>query len=219
MNYAVSTVTRPTGQTDVQIARGRPVGWRLIFTCLRPLAVVFDFLRRFGEGIEGAACASRFASCGVNVAFDPRGTYSFGTIHLGDSVNLGARPTLVATRSEIRIGNHVMFGPEVVIRGGNHRMDLVGRYLDDVKDSDKRAEDDAGVTIEDDVWVGQRAIILGGVTVGRGAVIAAGAVVTNSVPPYAIVGGNPARVIRMRFEPEQIHEHEQLLGLRPGAVQ
>lgn len=81
-----------------------------------------------------------------------------------------------------------------------------------VRDDEKRIEDDPGVVIEDDVWVGTRAIILAGVTIGRGAVVAAGAVVTKSVPPYAIVGGNPARILRMRWSEADIIEHERLTG-------
>ena len=54
------------------------------------------------------------------------------------------------------------------------------------------------VTIDDDVWIGDRVLILAGVHVGKGAIIGAGAVVTKDVPPYAIVGGNPAHIIRMR---------------------
>ena len=55
-----------------------------------------------------------------------------------------------------------------------------------------------------DVWVGQNAAILSGVTIGNGAVVAGFSVVTKDVPPYAIVGGNPARIIRYRFTPDQI---------------
>ncbi len=68
----------------------------------------------------------------------------------------------------------------------------------------------ARVTIGNDVWIGTHALIMGGVTVGNGAVIGAGAVVTNHVPPYAIVGGVPARIIRYRFTPEQIADLEDL---------
>jgi acetyltransferase-like isoleucine patch superfamily enzyme len=65
--------------------------------------------------------------------------------------------------------------------------------------------------------------VLSGVTISRGAIVAAGAVVTHSVPPYAIVGGNPARVIGARFDPQQIKRHEALLygrgfSLQPVAI-
>jgi carbonic anhydrase/acetyltransferase-like protein (isoleucine patch superfamily) len=59
-------------------------------------------------------------------------------------------------------------------------------------------------TIGNDVWIGSRAILIDGVTIGDGAIVGAGAVVTKDVPPYAIVGGIPARIIKYRFEPEEI---------------
>lgn len=62
------------------------------------------------------------------------------------------------------------------------------------------------IVVEDDVWIGQNAIILSGVHIGRGAIVAAGAVVTKDVPDYAIVGGNPAKVIKYRFSDEIINE-------------
>jgi acetyltransferase-like isoleucine patch superfamily enzyme len=153
----------------------------------------------------------RFARFGHHFSFDPYGVYSYENISIGNHVNLGYRPILLASRSKICIGNYVMFGPEVTIRGGNHRIDIMGRYMVDIKDTEKRPEDDLGVVIEDDVWVGTRAVILSGVIVGRGAVVAAGSIVTKSVPPYAIVGGNPAKVIRMRWSGHEIQQHEEIL--------
>jgi acetyltransferase-like isoleucine patch superfamily enzyme len=152
-----------------------------------------------------------FAAYGRNFRFDPAGTYSFATIHVGNDVSLGMRPTLNATRSTIRIGNRVMFGPEVVIRGGNHTTTLVGRFMSDITELEKCPEDDRDVVIEDDVWVGTRAIILHGVRIGRGSIVGAGAVVTRNVPPYSIVGGVPARVIRFRWDVETILRHEAML--------
>lgn len=149
-----------------------------------------------------------FARTGTNFHFDPDGTYTHGSIFVGDNVNLGMRPVLVASRSRILIGNNVMLGPQVTIRGGNHRTDVVGVPMIDVSDAMKRPQDDAGVQIADDVWIGTRAVVLAGVTVGRGAVIAAGAVVVKDVPPYTIVGGNPARVLRPRFTLDEAKEHE-----------
>lgn len=65
--------------------------------------------------------------------------------------------------------------------------------------------------IENDVWCGANVTILKGVTIGRGSVVAAGAVVTKSFPPYNIIGGVPAKLLKMRFTPEQIAEHERLI--------
>lgn len=62
------------------------------------------------------------------------------------------------------------------------------------------------IVVEDDVWLGENVIVLSGVTIGQGAIVAAGAVVTKDVPPYAIVGGVPAKVIKYRFEQELIKE-------------
>ena len=64
------------------------------------------------------------------------------------------------------------------------------------------------IYIGNDVWVGTRVLIMGGVTIGNGAVVAAGAVVTKDVPPYAIVGGVPARVIKYRFPEDVIQKLE-----------
>ncbi len=150
-----------------------------------------------------------FGSHGSGLWFDPAGYYSFENIHVGDDVSLGIRPILMAALSEIRIGSHVMFGPEVVVVGGGHNMTVIGRRMKQVHE--KTGTEDLGVVIEDDVWVGSRAMILRGVRVGRGAVIAAASIVTKSVPPYAIVAGNPARVVRFRWDVETILRHEAML--------
>ncbi|MFG2057314.1 acyltransferase [Micromonospora sp. NPDC048930] len=190
----------------MRVRRGRPG------PVLRRLASAADLGwtagRRIRRAVRGWALAGRFAARGDNVVFDPDGVYSFETIELGSNVDLGYRPMLIAARGRIRIGDNVMFGPEVTIRGGNHRTDLVGRPMIAVGKQPGDQRYDRGVTIGDDVWIGTRAIVLHGVTIGRGAVVGAGAVVTRSVPPYAIVAGNPARIIRLRWPVATIREHE-----------
>ena len=76
---------------------------------------------------------------------------------------------------------------------------------------EKCPSDERGIIIEDDVWVGSRAIILNGVTVGRGSIIAAGSVVTKSVPSYSVVAGCPARMIKFRWDIKTILQHEGAL--------
>lgn len=150
-----------------------------------------------------------FSNYGSGFSFDPDGLYSYETISVGTDVNLGWRPILMAAKSQIKIGSKVMFGPEVIVIGGGHNTSEIGRFMYDVKV--KRPGDDLGVVIEDDVWIGARAVILRGVTIGRGAIIGAGSVVTQSIPPYAVATGIPARVIKFRWNLETIIRHEEML--------
>jgi acetyltransferase-like isoleucine patch superfamily enzyme len=138
---------------------------------------VVNAASRARRAVKGAALVSGFGRHGDNFVFDPDGVYSFPTILVGDDVDLGYRPILVATRSRIEIGNDVIFGPEVTIRGGNHRFDLPGIPMASVTDAMKDPEHDLGVRIGNDVWIGAR-VILRCVTTGDGSVVGAGSVVT-----------------------------------------
>lgn len=150
--------------------------------------------------------------CGEEVFFSPADSvFTYGSMHVGNHVSIGYHADFVATRSMIIIGNHVVFGPHVSIRGGDHRFDIPGHYIDSIKDEDKLPQNDADVVFEGDNWIGMNTTILKGVTIGFGSVVAAGSVVVKSVPPYSIVGGVPAKVLKMRFTEEQIVEHETAL--------
>ncbi|MEU4398930.1 acyltransferase [Micromonospora orduensis] len=193
----------------MRVAAGRPGA--VVGPVVLALHRLGDTVARARRAVRGLALARRFAARGDNFTFDPDGVYTCETIEVGHNVDLGYRPILVAARARIRIGDNVMFGPEVTIRGGNHRIDQVGVPMIAVDKKPGDESHDRGVTIGDDVWVGTRAVILHGVTIGRGAVIGAGAVVTRSVPPYAVAAGNPARVIRLRWPLETIRDHERQL--------
>jgi len=111
-------------------------------------------------------------------------------ITIGDHFFMGNFCHLAA---DLTIGDDVMFASFVSIVGGDHRFDDIETTMR----MSGRAEF-LPTTIESNVWVGHGAIIMHGITIHSGAVIAAGAVVTRDVPPNAIVGGNPARLIRER---------------------
>jgi len=117
------------------------------------------------------------------------------------------------------IGKYCSIGSGAVfMMAGNqgHRMDWVSTFpfyfQANIFKSSKNAYEKAGDTaIGHDVWIGSEAMVMAGVTIGSGAVVAARAVVTKDVPPYAVVGGNPAQIIRYRFDDETI---AKLLNLK-----
>lgn len=117
------------------------------------------------------------------------------------------------------IGSFTSIATGVVIGGGRHPMEWVGMSpvfyegRDSVKEkfSTHRRDPMKRVVIGHDAWIGRSAIVLPGVVIGNGAVVGAGAVVTKSVPPYAIVAGNPARLIRYRFDESVV---ERLIASR-----
>lgn len=170
------------------------------------LGFIFERLLRFCSKCVRSYRSRLFKSYGGG--YIGKGCFfTYKTISIGRNVYIGNRCVFQSAHGIINIGNHVMFGPEVHIHGGDHPIDVVGQFMDEVK----KNTDDGAVVIEDDVWIGARAIILKKVTIGKGAVVGAGSVVTKNVPPYAVVVGNPARIIKMRFSAEQIEKHEKML--------
>lgn len=150
-----------------------------------------------------------FKKHGKKFLFYPYDCFSYENIEIGDYVSIGAGATLLASESKIVIGNKVLFGPNVTIIGGNHNTSIVGRFMYDVHE--KRLEDDQDVIIEDDIWVGSNVVILKGVHLQRGCIIAAGSVVTKDAPPYSIIAGVPAKVVKYRWNVDTIIEHEKAL--------
>lgn len=139
-----------------------------------------------------------------NVSFQGRENMS-----IGSKTYIGENNVIYAGKAPLTIGRYVMTGPNVTIITGDHRIDLVGEYMRNVTNEMKLESNDQPVVIEDDVWIGAGAIILKGVTIGRGSVISAGALVRKDVPPYTIFYSHDNT--RPRFTQQQIEEHEKLL--------
>jgi len=120
-------------------------------------------------------------------------------VSIGHHVYINELCYIATTSSRVDIGNFIMIGPNVTFIAQNHSFDNWKKpmILDGKYDSKK-------ITLSDDVWIGANATILSGVTINRGAIVGAGAVVTKDVPAYSIVGGVPAKVIRYRFSEEYI---------------
>lgn len=93
---------------------------------------------------------------------------------------------------------------------GNHAM-ILGRFYRTITEAEKPKGLDKDVVVESDVWIGRNVTLLSGVTVGRGCTVAAGAVVAKSTPPYAVIGGVPAKFIKFKWTIDEILEHEAAL--------
>ena len=172
------------------------------YNCLHPdlqaeRAKVKELLRRFNRTETGAEqriiLSQLLGSVGEGSIVEPPFYCTYGkNTTLGDHAYLNFRCTIL-DNNEVRIGRHAMIGPGVQIYTAAHPLQAEAR--------NEGWEVAKPVVIEDTVWIGGSAILLPGVTVGRNAVVGAGAVVTRDVPAYTVVAGNPAKVIR-RIEPE-----------------
>ena len=114
-----------------------------------------------------------------------------GKVEIGQQVNIGAG-SFIYGYGDITVGDYCLIANGVEIIGGDHGMDDLSRPMR------FQGRSPRPISIGEDVWIGTRAVILGGVSVGKGAVIGAGAVVTADIPPRAVAAGVPARVLRIR---------------------
>ena len=154
-------------------------------------------------------------------------------VQLGKNVHIGIgsilwAPNLLTVGDDVYIGKYCTIECDGEIGSGvliGNQVGLIGRHDHDARVRGvpvrrapwigERTYTGAGlglrVIVEDDVWIGYGAVLLTGVRVGRGAIVAAGAVVTEDVEEYAIVAGNPARKVSVRMPADDVDEHEQLL--------
>lgn len=113
-------------------------------------------------------------------------------------------------KNSLIIGNFVSLADDVTfVLDADHYMNHISTYpmrVQITKECKAESIGKGNITVGDDVWIGYGATIMSGVHISQGAVVAAGAVVTKDIPPYAIVGGIPAKVIKYRFSPEMIEE-------------
>lgn len=150
----------------------------------------------------------KFRHVGISSWISPFGSYlTPKTISIGNNVYLG-QGAVISASAGLRIGDGVVIGPEFCVMAGDHNFRVVGRRIHEVTENGKNAP----VVIEDDVWIGARVTLLKGVTVGEGAIVGAGSLVTRSVSPYSVAAGNPARRISARFTKEELVLHLESIG-------
>ena len=162
--------------------------WRLFYALLGQwlprscysivsLKIRYFFLKRIAKNV------------GKNVNIEQHVVFG-EEFEIGDNSTVGFRSDIYGP---VKIGKDVMIGPEVAIYTHNHKHDEI-----DIPMIKQGYTENKPVYIEDNVWIGRRVLIMPGVCIGTGSIVAAGAVVTKNVEPYSIVGGNPAKIIKYR---------------------
>lgn len=136
--------------------------------------------------------------------------FHFDAVEVGKYTYGALRVLTDNEQNRLKIGHFCSIAPDVVfIPGSDHALDTVSTFPFKVKclgQSYGEAVSKGDIIVEDDVWIGYGSTILSGVRIGQGAVVAAGSVVTKDIPPYAIVGGVPANVIKYRFDSDLINQ-------------
>ncbi|MCF8283547.1 MAG: acyltransferase [Sphingobacteriales bacterium] len=124
---------------------------------------------------------------------DPKGIKGTAKLSIGNGTSIGEMNNIRAAGGEIIIGEKCILSQYITIVAANHLISKEQFMIDQAWDTSKNK-----VVIHDDVWIGSHAQIMPGVTIGKGAIIAAGATVTKDVEPYAIMLGSPAKLLRYR---------------------
>lgn len=149
----------------------------------------------FGAKTLRYLCAKGMGvKCGKKINIQ-RGVVFSKDLIVGDRSGIGINSVI---SSKVTIGKDVMIGPECYIHTTYHDFSKL-----DVPMIEQGYKEPRPVVIEDDVWIGSRVTIMGGVRIGAHSIIGAGAVVTRSVPEYSVVGGNPAKILYNRKERER----------------
>lgn len=110
-----------------------------------------------------------------------------GDVYIGENAHLGLSNTVIGP---VSIGNNTILAQNIVLSGLNHG------YADPDIPIKNQKETTAPIVVEEDCWIGANSVIVAGVTIGKHSIVAGGSVVTKNVPPYTIVGGNPAKVLK-----------------------
>jgi len=146
---------------------------------------------KFGNIIRSYFVKKLFDKAGSNLSIESYAMFADGHgIVIGDNSGIGHNCKL---SSPMKIGNNVMMGPDVTCMTRSHNFAEIDIPMCEQGETPRRK-----ITIEDDVWIGARVIIMPGVTIGTGSIVGSCSVVTKDVQPFSIVGGVPAKIIRYR---------------------
>lgn len=135
---------------------------------------------------------------------------NFDNLLIGDNVSIGDNAYLSCLNAKCIFKGNTAIAENFTVHTGNHAH-IKGMFITDITEANKPKGYDEDVIVEKDVWIGCNVTLLSGVTIGRGCTVAAGAVVAKSTPPYAVIGGVPAKFIKFKWTIDEILEHEAAL--------
>lgn len=144
----------------------------------------------------------------------PANDFNFDYVTVGNGTYGDIRVLTFNKGKRLEIGHFCSIASGVVfVVSADHCLNCVSTYpfkVKSLKTQTYEAASKGNIVVGSDVWIGQNSVVLSGVTIGQGAVIGAGAIVTKDVPPYAIAAGNPAKVIKYRFDKEKVNYLNEL---------
>lgn len=153
---------------------------------------------------------TKFGYISESVKITPPICINEANCYIYDNVSVGPNAFISTPNAKVIIKGNCAIAEHLTIHTGNHAR-LCGLWVTDINENNKPQGYDKDVIIDKDVWIGCNVTILSGVHVGRGATIAAGAVVCRDVPPYSVVGGIPAKILKMNWTIDEIIAHEKEL--------
>lgn len=154
---------------------------------------------------------SDFGSCGKNTVIqNPLRIYEPKSVYLAENVKISAGMSILNSPTEkVIIKRYSAIAANCTIVPGSHRSTVtIPQFLLGPSHINDKT---SNIIINEDVWIGTNVTILSGVEIGRGCIVSAGSIVTKSIPPYALVVGTPAKIIKVKFSIDQIIKHESEL--------
>ena len=179
-----------TSKTGMWLRIKRSIGWHLYWDFARFLPCSFKRGGKIAKWLRAWCCRQFLIRVGEGANIERLADIQSLNVSIGDRSGIGIAARI---HGSVTIGNDVMMGAECVIHTHDHKFDRL-----DIPMIQQGFSPEKPVTIGSDVWIGDRVVLLKGVTVGHGAIIGSSSVVTKDVPDYAIVCGNPAVVKKFR---------------------
>lgn len=168
-----------------------------------------DFIRHLYTTIVYIRKSEHYAKMGKHCIVQPNSTLVPQFMYLDDYTIIQDQTNFISNKGKLIVKKYSVISSGCIIVPNSHQLTVgIPFYLSTRNHINDRNE---GIIVEEDCWVGAGCILLPGCHIGRGAVIGAGSVVKNDIPPYAVAVGTPAKIIAAKFSVEQILEHESIL--------